>query len=102
MDADEKFVRDNWIWVCLHTGKRLFSLSFGGEEVKLPTRDGILAVWSAAAEFTRSRLEQIARLQTSLDWMNEFGAGNGDDSIPVEGLKELAKTARAELKRGMK
>ena len=140
MGADEKFVRASWehvrSWVrdLDSYGTDQFNVSlhydedaakYGGDYFQRwqedDTRKGHNAVWSSAAEFTRSRLEEIRQGEREIDRIENYfwSASNWQENLDdleeqgqvVDAVRQQCADVRivarlqaalAELKRGMR
>ena len=138
MGADEKFVRASWehvrSWVrdLDSYGTDQFNVSlhydedaakYGGDYFQRwqedDTRKGHNAVWSSAAEFTRSRLEEIRQVEEEIRLLEGYNKSNKSCSensfaelrsreqhatsfITVRRTIVRLHAALAELKRGMR
>lgn len=98
VNADEKFVRENWEYIS-HIPA---TAGFCSERVEITVGDDyeLFNGWSIAAEFTRDRLEQIRQVKEEIKWLNQLPTCHNKEPERTHILvREHA--ALAELKRGM-
>ena len=98
MNADEKFVREHWIDVYTR-GDGIFAGAY-----KLQNNHG--GAWSAAAEFTRKRMAEIAEVMREIDFLNNVIRTMGDTGYSAwrpeqDRILSREQAALADLERGM-
>jgi hypothetical protein len=109
--SNEEYVRSKRNWVFPYSGKRKSSLSIGeGVEFVGATKDGMDALWAAAAEFTRNREREIAELEEEIAFMQIAikyqNAACGEEGCgceePFKRIIARLESALADLRNGMK
>jgi hypothetical protein len=107
--TDEEFVRQHWEGARCRKEERFHP--WNGFEIVVSDRYCALAVrgseaeaWSAAAEFTRKRQEQIRQVEEEIRFVESFScvATNMADEAARLRTRDRLKAALADLKRGMK
>jgi hypothetical protein len=108
MGADEKFVREHWEWFKLRFSEPHEGYAQGVYVVEIPMRkfsdeDESVAL-SLAAEYTRSRLEEIRQVEEEIATQSEFCQHGDECGLCAVVARTVARlqAALAELKRGMK
>jgi len=125
MTEDEKFVRDHWEWVLVGEAQPYAGYKEHEFVWQLPGHkcyegyESKEKVWSAAAEFTRERLEQIRQVEEEFTVLDIDQGNNWRDACKIPDFSMLrgfaftqyVRRARtmsrlesilADLKRGMK
>jgi hypothetical protein len=100
MDANERLVRDTWerVLVCdgsyRHYAKGTILINWANHCFYEFNE------WSAAAEFTRARLEQIRQVEEEIEWLDDCAEFDKNATwVRIEAREQAALT---ELKKGLK
>lgn len=107
--TNEEYVRANWkrAEICSSGPSRpRFCVSLGGHgftRANVPANwaSSKSAAWSAAAEFTRDRLEQIAEIEEEISVLQSLHVGL-DKIAALIRCGRRAESALTDLRRGMK
>jgi hypothetical protein len=104
---DEEFVRAHWEEPTYFRPAHVINVSSGYTQDSVVSGESEDAAWSAAAEFTRERLEQIRQIKQEMSLLGGMvvllSVEPGDETAPIY-QRTIARleAALADLKRGMK
>jgi hypothetical protein len=102
VSEDEKFVREHWGLVARCDGSYR-DYPKGTILVQDVNHHWFnFGFWSAAAEFTRERLEQVRQVEEEIAWLTDGMAVSGDEEPIGDRILARLKEALAALKKGMK
>lgn len=102
MTEDEKFVREQWADVALWDRQMLYGNKEQFWEVELVIAPGSFSrhckptqaeAWSAAAEFTRTRLQQIRDVEEEIAWLGK-NLPRPPRARPGESMSEALRSER--------